>query len=145
MEYSRYHYLNALEENYNFNDNINVLQQHFKIIPKIVYMIGYTNNNICNSNNVYFFDGETTLNKIVEQQSIEPPEIINIFLKETTIAFLACSSSIVKQSKYVIVKIMENCIRDFLNELGFIEFYKENDNYYFVNINKTNMIYNSLN
>ena len=89
MEHSRYHYLNALEENMNPNDNINVLQQHFKIIPKIVYMIGYTNNNIYNSNNVYFFDGQTPLNKILEQQTLEPPEIINIFLKENIFSFFS--------------------------------------------------------
>ena len=145
MEYSRYHYLNTLEENYNFNDNINVLQQHFKIVPKIVYMIGYTNNNICNSDSVYFFDGQTPLNKILEQQSIELPDIINIFLKEGLFNFLVHSISIIKQSKYIIVKIMDNCIREVLNEMGFIEFYKENDSFYFVNINRTNMIYNSLN
>ena len=160
MEYSKYHYLNTLEDgmagsqplialrtidNYNFNDNINVLQQHFKIIPKIVYMIGYTNSNICNSNNVYFFDGETPLNKILEQQTLELPEIINIFLTENIINFLIFSSSILQQSKYIIVKVMDNCIRELLNELGFIQFYRENDSFYFVNINRTNMIYNSLN
>ena len=82
MEYSRYHYLNALEENYIVNDNINALQQHFKIIPKVIYMIGYTNYNIYDNSNVYFFDGETPLNKILEQQSIELFEIINIFSKK---------------------------------------------------------------
>ena len=82
MEYSRYHYLNALEDgmagsqpllalqaidNYNFDDNINVLQQHFKIVPKVVYMVGYNNYNVNNSNNVYFVYGQTPLNKILEQ------------------------------------------------------------------------------
>ena len=32
-----------------------------------------------------------------------------------------------------------NC--DYVNQLGFIEFYKDNDNYYYVNINKTNALY----
>ena len=91
------------------------------------------------------FDGETPLNKILEQQTLEPPEIINIFLKENIINFLVFSENVVKQSKYVIVKIIDNCITKLLNEMGFIEFYNDNDNYYFVNINKTNMIYNSLN
>ena len=31
-----------------------------------------------------------------------------------------------------------NC--DYVNQLGFIEFYKDNDNYYYVNINKTNAL-----
>ena len=44
-----------------------------------IYMIGYTDYNIHNSNNLFFFDGQTPLHKILEQQSIEPPELIFIF------------------------------------------------------------------
>ena len=30
---------------------------------------------------------------------------------------------------------------DYFNQLGFLEFYKDNENYYYVNINKTNALY----
>ena len=53
MEYSRYHYSNTLEENY--NDNINSLQEKFKIYPKVVYNIGYTQNNIINNDMYVYF------------------------------------------------------------------------------------------
>ena len=74
MEDSRYHYLNTFNENY--NDNINSLQQKIKIYPKVVYNIGYTQNNIINNDMyVYFFDEEILL-KILEQQTIESPDLI---------------------------------------------------------------------
>ena len=145
MEHSRYRYLNALEENINPNDNINVLQQRFKIIPKVVYNVGYTNNNIFNGSNVYFFDGKTPLDVIAKQQTLEPPELINIFNINSLLVFLTLSETVLKNCKYIMFKNMDVSLRGYLNELGFMEFHKENDDYYFVNIYRTNIIFNSLN
>jgi hypothetical protein len=145
MEHSRYHYLNALEENMNPNDNINVLQQHFKITPKVVYNIGYTNNNMFNGSHVYFFDGKTPLDVIAKQQTLEPPELVNIFNINLIMNFLTLSESVLKQCKYIMLKNMDVSLRGYLNELGFMEFHRENDDYYFVNIYRTNIIFNSLN
>ena len=127
MEHSRYHYLNALEENINPNDNINDLQQHFKIIPKVVYNIGYTNNNIFNGSSVYFFDGKTPLDVIAKQQTLEPPELINIFNIDSVLVFLTLSETVMKNCKYIMFKNMDVSLRGYLNELGFMEFHKENN------------------
>jgi len=145
MEHSRYHYLNALEENMNPNDNINVLQQHFKIIPKVVYNVGYTNNNIFNGGNVNFFDGKTPLDVIAKQQTLETPELINIFNIDSLLVFLTLSETVLKNCKYIMLKNMDVSLRGYLNELGFMEFRRENSDYYFVNIYRTNIIFNSLN
>ena len=42
-----YHYLNVIDD---YSDNINILKEKFNIHPKVIYTIGYTNNNVINDN-----------------------------------------------------------------------------------------------
>ena len=71
---------------------------------------------------------------------METPDLIIINHNiDRVFYFLFNSEIIIKQTKYIIIKCDINC--DYVNQLGFIEFYKDNDNYYYVNINKTNALY----
>ena len=128
-----YHYLNVID-----NDNITILKDEFNIHPKVIYYIGYTGNNIINDDiHEYFLNKDILLNKI--EQTIEIPDLIIINHNiDRVFYFLFNSEIIIKQTKYIIVKYNINC--DYVNQLGFIEFYKDND-YYYVNINITNAIF----
>ena len=71
---------------------------------------------------------------------METPDLININNNINRVFYvLSKSENILKQTKYIIIKMDINC--DYVNQLGFIEFYNDNDNYYYVNINKTNALY----
>ena len=128
-----YHYLNVIDD-----DNITILKDKFNIHPKVIYYIGYTGNNIINDDiHEYFLNKDILLNKI--EQTIEIPDLININHNiDRVFYFLFNSEIIIKQTKYIIVKYNINC--DYVNQLGFIEFYKDND-YYYVNINITNALF----
>ena len=132
-----YHYLNVIDD-----DNITILKDKFNIHPKVIYYIGYTGNNIINDDiHEYFLNKDILLNKI--EQTIEIPDLININHNiDRVFYFLFNSEIIIKQTKYIIVKYNINC--DYVNQLGFIEFYKDNDYYYYVNINITNAIFNAF-
>ena len=130
-----YHYLNVIDD---YNDNIRTLKEKFNIQPKVVYYIGYKYNNISNDDiHEYFLNENILLNKI--EQTMETPDIIIINNINRIFYFISESENIIKQTKYIIVKYDINC--DYVNQLGFIEFYKDNDNYYYVNIIKTNALY----
>ena len=133
-----YHYLNVIDD---YNDNITILKEKFNIHPKVVYNIGYSNNNIINNNiHEYLFNEDILLDKILEQQTIEMPDLININNNINRIFyFLSNSEIILKETKYIIMTMNIDC--DYVNQLGFMQFYKDNDNYYYVNINKTNALY----
>ena len=124
---------------------MDILEKHFKIIPRVVYNIGC--NDIGNSkSHIYYFDGSQPLNKICQEQTLEPPELINIVMdKLILVPFLTFSHVIVKQCVYLILKENDEDITKFLNNLGFIHFFNYNNNYGFVNMHRTNIIYNSLN
>ena len=130
-----YHYLNVIDD---YNDNINILKHKFNIHPKVVYNIGYTYNNIINEDiHEYFLNENILLDKI--EQTMETPDLININNNINRVFyFLSKSENSLKQTKYIIIKMDINC--DYVNQLGFIEFYKDND-YYYVNINITNAIF----
>ena len=129
-----YHYLNVIDD-----DNITTLADKFNIHPKVTYYIGYTcNNRINDDTHEYFLNKDILLNKI--EQTMETPDLIIINHNiDRVFYFLFNSEIIIKQTEYIIVKYNINC--DYVNQLGFIEFYKDNDNYYYVNINKTNALY----
>jgi hypothetical protein len=129
-----YHYLNVIDE-----DNITILKDKFNIHPKVIYYIGYTGNNIINDDiHEYFLNKDILLNKI--EQTIEIPDLIIINHNIDRIFYFFFNSEIIiKQTKYIIVKYNINC--DYVNQLGFIEFYEDDDNYYYVNINITNALY----
>ena len=131
-----YHYLNVIDD-----DNITILKDKFNIHPKVIYYIGYTCNNIINDDiHEYFLNKDILLNKI--EQTIDIPDLIIINHNiDRVFYFLFNSEIIIKQTKYIIVKCDINC--DYVNQLGFIEFYKDND-YYYVNINITNAIFNAF-
>ena len=134
-----YHYLNVIDD---YNDNINILKDKFNIHPKVIYNIGYKYNNISNEDiHEYFLNEGILLDKI--EQTMETPDLIIINHNiDRVFYFLFNSEIIIKQTKYIIVKCDINC--DYVNQLGFIEFYKDNDNYYYVNINITNAIFNAF-
>ena len=147
-----YHYLNVIDNHY---DNINILKdknpegflwlptlaEKFNIHPKVIYNIGYTCNNIINDDiHEYFFNEDILLDKI--PQTMEIPALININHNIDRIFYFFFNSEIIiEETKYIIVKCNINC--DYVNQLGFIEFYKDND-YYYVNINITNAIFNAF-
>ena len=130
-----YHYLNVIDD---YNDNINILKDKFNIQPKVIYNIGYTYNNIINDDiHEYFLNEDILLNQM--PQTMEMPDLINInHNRDRIFYFLFDSEIIIKQTKYIIVKCDINC--HYVNKLGFIEFYKDND-YYYVNIHKPNALY----
>ena len=131
-----YHYLNVIDD-----DNITILKDKFNIHPKVIYYIGYTGNNIINDDiHEYFLNKDILLNKIEQTMDIPDLIIINHNI-DRVFYFLFNSEIIIKQTKYIIVKMDINC--DYVNQLGFIEFYKDND-YYYVNINITNAIFNAF-
>ena len=135
-----YHYLNVIDD---YNDNITILKEKLNIHPKVVYNIGYSNNNIINNNiHEYLFNEDILLDKILEQQTIEMPDLININNNINDILIFLIIL-ILKQSKYIIIKIVwfVDCIKEYINQLGFMEFYKDNNNYYFINMYKTNALY----
>ena len=115
-----YHYLNVIDE-----DNITILKDKFNIHPKVIYYIGYTCNNIINDDiHEYFLNKDILLNKI--EQRIYMPDLIIINHNIDRIFYLFFNSEIIiKETKYIIVKYNINC--DYVNQLGFIEFYKDND------------------
>ena len=132
-----YHYLNVIDD---YNDNINILKDKFNIHPKVIYNIGYTYNNIINEDiHEYFLNENILLDKI--EQTMETPDLININNNINRIFyFLSNSEIILKETTYIIIKMdLWNC--DYVNQLGFMECYKDNGNYYYVNINKTNALY----
>ena len=59
--------------------------------------------------------------------------------------FLTFPHLIVKQCVYLILKENDEDIINFLNNIGFTQFFNDNNNYGFVNMHRTNIIYNSLN
>jgi hypothetical protein len=124
---------------------MDILEKHFKIIPRVVYNIGC--NDIGNSkSHIYYFDGSQPLNKICQEQTLEPPELINIVMdKLILVPFLTFSHLMVKQCVYLILKENDEDITNFLNNIGFTQFFNDNNNYGFVNMRRTNIIYNSLN
>ena len=124
---------------------MDILEKHFKIIPRVVYNIGC--NDIGNSkSHIYYFDGSQPLNKICQEQTLEPPELINIVMdKLILVPFLTFSNLMVKQCVYLILKENDEDITNFLNNIGFTQFFNDNNNYGFVNMHRTNIIYNSLN
>ena len=128
-----YHYLNVIDD---YRDNISVLKEQFNIQPKVVYYIGYKYNNIVNDDiHEYFLHDNILLNKI--EQTMETPDVIIINHNiDRIFYFLFNSDIIIRQTKYIIVKYDINC--DYVNQLGFIQYYKDYDNFYYVNINKTN-------
>ena len=68
---------------------------------------------------------------------METPDVIIINHNiDRIFYFLFNSDIIIRQTKYIIVKYDINC--DYVNQLGFIQYYKDYDNFYYVNINKTN-------
>ena len=128
-----YHYLNVIDD---YRDNISVLKEQFNIQPKVVYYIGYKYNNIVNDDiHEYFLHDNILLNKI--EQTMETPDVIIINHNiDRIFYFLFNSDIIIRQTKYIIVKYDINC--DYVNQLGFIQYYKDYDNFYYVNIHKTN-------
>ena len=128
-----YHYLNVIDD---YRDNISVLKEQFNIQPKVVYYIGYKYNNIVNDDiHEYFLHDNILLNKI--EQTMETPDVIIInYNIDRIFYFLINSDIIIRQTKYIIVKYDINS--DYVNQLGFIQYYKDYDNFYYVNINKTN-------
>ena len=128
-----YHYLNVIDD---YRDNISVLKEQFNIQPKVVYYIGYKYNNIVNDDiHEYFLHDNRLLNKI--EQTMETPDVIIINHNiDRIFYFLFNSDIIIRQTKYIIVKYDINC--DYVNQLGFIQYYKDYDNFYYVNIHKTN-------
>ena len=71
-----YHYLNVIDD---YNDNITILKEKFNIHPKVEYNIGYSNTNIINNKiHEYLFNEDILLDKILEQQTIEMPDLIHI-------------------------------------------------------------------
>ena len=82
----------------------------------------------------HFFNENILLDKI--PQTMEIPDLININNINLVFYFIAETENTFKQTKYIIIKIDISC--DYINQLGFREFYKDNDYYYYVNINKTN-------
>ena len=131
-----YHYLNVIDD---YRDNISVLKEQFNIQPKVVYYIGYKYNNIVNvAIHEYFLHDNILLNKI--EQTMETPDVIIINHNiDRIFYFLFNSDIIIRQTKYIIVKYDINC--DYVNQLGFIQYYKDSDNFYYVNIIKTNALY----
>ena len=128
-----YHYLNVIDD---YRDNISVLKEQFNIQPKVVYYIGYKYNNIVNDDiHEYFLHDNILLNKI--EQTMETPDVIIInHNMDRIFYFLFNSDIIIRQTKYILVKYDINC--DYVNQLGFIQYYKDYDNFYYVNIHKTN-------
>ena len=85
-----------------------------------------------------FLNESILLDKI--EQTMETPDLININNNINRIFyFLSNSEIILKETKYIQMKMDSGC--GYFNHLGFIEFYKDNDNYYYVNMNKTNALY----
>ena len=127
-----YHYINVIDD---YRDITTTLKERFNILPKVVYYIGYQYNNISNDDiHEYFLHDKIELNKI--QQTMETPDIIIINNNiDRIFYFLFNSDIIIRQTKYIIVKYDINC--EYVNLLGFMQFYKDYDNFYFVNIHKT--------
>ena len=128
-----YHYLNVIDD---YRDNISVLKERFNIQPKVVYYIGYAYNNIVNDDiHEYFLNDNILLNTI--EQTMETPDVIIINHNiDRIFYFLFNSDIIIRQTKYIIVKYDINC--EYVNLLGFMQFYKDYDNFYYVIIHKTN-------
>ncbi len=124
---------------------MDILEKHFKIIPKVVYKIGYHSTTNSKSH-IYYFDGRQPLNKICQEQTLEQPDLIHIVMDKLTLGpFLIFSQLIVEKCVYLILNENDEDISNYLNNIGFIPFFNDNNNYCFVNINRTNIIYNSLN
>ena len=53
---------------------------------------------------MFLFDGKTPLDVIAKQQTLEPPELINIFNINLVLVFLTLSEIVLKNCKYITLK-----------------------------------------